>query len=48
MEDPEGHAQIIGRLVEAGATTIQLRLIHHSRDHYIEQLEAMVARRWPP
>ena len=42
MVDPDGTRHIIGRLVEAGATTIQLRLIHHSRDHYIEQLEAMV------
>ncbi len=42
MVDPDGARHIIRRLVEAGATTIQLRLIHHSRDHYIEQLEAMV------
>ena len=42
MVDPDGTRHIVGRLVEAGATTIQLRLIHHSRDHYIEQLEAMV------
>jgi len=42
LVDPAGARHIIGRLVQAGATTIQLRLIHHSRDHYIEQLEAMI------
>ena len=42
LVDPDGARHIIGRLVQAGATTIQLRLIHHSRDHYIEQLEAMI------
>jgi probable F420-dependent oxidoreductase len=40
--DPGGARHIISRLVEAGATGIQLRLIHHSVSHYIEQLEAMV------
>jgi probable F420-dependent oxidoreductase len=42
LVDPDGARHIIGRLVQAGATTIQLRLVHHSRDHYIEQLEAMI------
>jgi probable F420-dependent oxidoreductase len=28
-------------LQEAGATMLSLRLVHHSVDHYIEQLEAM-------
>jgi probable F420-dependent oxidoreductase len=39
--DPEGARHILQRLVGAGATAIQLRLIHHSLEHYIEQLEAM-------
>ena len=30
-------------LCEAGATIINVNFIHHSRDHYIEQLEALVA-----
>jgi probable F420-dependent oxidoreductase len=42
MGDPRGTRQIVGRLVEAGATAIQLRLVHHSLTHYVEQLEAMV------
>ncbi|MEY2419063.1 MAG: hypothetical protein QOG90_1743 [Actinomycetota bacterium] len=29
------------RLVDAGATTLSLRFVHHSVEHYIEQLEAM-------
>jgi hypothetical protein len=28
--------------VEAGATALQLRLIHHSVAHYTEQMEAML------
>jgi probable F420-dependent oxidoreductase len=40
--DPDGARHILRRLVDAGATAIQLRLIHHSVTHYIEQLEAMV------
>jgi probable F420-dependent oxidoreductase len=40
--DPEAARHIIGRLTAAGATAIQLRLIHHSLAHYIEQLEAMM------
>jgi probable F420-dependent oxidoreductase len=42
MADPEGARHIVGRVVEAGATTLQLRLIHHSAAHFVEQLEAMI------
>ncbi len=41
--DPDGARKIAGRLVGAGATCLQLRFVHHSRDHFIEQLEAMAA-----
>ncbi|MGO9458485.1 MAG: LLM class F420-dependent oxidoreductase, partial [Acidimicrobiales bacterium] len=41
--DPAGARKIAGRLVGAGATCLQLRFVHHSRDHFIEQLEAMAA-----
>ncbi|MBV8461755.1 MAG: LLM class F420-dependent oxidoreductase [Acidimicrobiales bacterium] len=41
--DPEGTAHAVDRLIESGATGLQLRLVHHSRAHYIEQLEAFVA-----
>ncbi len=38
--DPDGVRHAVDRLVEAGATGLQLRLVHHSAAHYIEQLEA--------
>jgi probable F420-dependent oxidoreductase len=41
--DPDGVRHAVDRLVEAGATGLQLRLVHHSPSHYIEQLEAFVA-----
>jgi probable F420-dependent oxidoreductase len=41
IDDPDGAAQIVHRLVEAGATGLQLRFVHHSLPHYLEQLEAM-------
>jgi hypothetical protein len=37
-----GTRQEVARLAAAGATALQLRLIHHSVTHYIEQLEAML------
>ena len=40
--DPGGTRQEVARLVAAGATALQLRLIHHSVTHYIEQTEAML------
>jgi probable F420-dependent oxidoreductase len=43
QEDPDGARHVLDRLVEAGATMLQLRFVHHSVDHYVEQLEALVA-----
>jgi probable F420-dependent oxidoreductase len=40
--DPEGARRVLGKLVAAGATSLQLRFVHHSRDHYVEQLEALL------
>jgi probable F420-dependent oxidoreductase len=40
---PEEAASAAGALVEAGATILSLRLVHHSLEHYLEQLEAMAA-----
>jgi probable F420-dependent oxidoreductase len=40
--DPEGAGRSVERLVEAGATALQLGFVHHSVPHYVEQLEAMV------
>jgi hypothetical protein len=32
---------VVGRLLDAGATGLQLGFVHHSLDHYLEQLAAM-------
>ena len=39
--DPGAAAAAAHELVEAGATGLMLGFVHHSLDHYIEQLEAM-------
>jgi probable F420-dependent oxidoreductase len=41
VDDVGGARQIVDRLVEAGATTLQLWFTHRSPVHYVEQLEAM-------
>jgi probable F420-dependent oxidoreductase len=41
--DPEGAREIVRRHVALGATALQLSLVHHSRAHYTEQLEALRA-----
>ena len=41
--EPEVTATVLGKLVAAGATIVQPRLVHHSVDHHIEQLEALTA-----
>lgn len=38
--DPEGATAALQRLEEAGATVANLRVVHHSLAHYLEQLEA--------
>jgi probable F420-dependent oxidoreductase len=43
LGDPAGARRMVARLMEAGATALQLRFVHHSRSHYLEQLEAMAA-----
>jgi probable F420-dependent oxidoreductase len=40
--DVDGARRIVDRLVEAGATTLQLWFTHRSLPHYLEQLEAMM------
>lgn len=39
---PAVAAETAANLRDAGATMLSLRFVHHSVDHYIEQLEAMV------
>ncbi len=41
VADPDGTRTMVDRLVRAGATGLQLRFVHHSLSHYLEQLEAM-------
>lgn len=43
IERPEESAEALGRLADAGATVVSVRVMHHSRAHYIEQLEAAMA-----
>jgi hypothetical protein len=31
----------VARLADAGATALNVRVVHHSLDHYVEQLAAM-------
>lgn len=39
--DPDNTRRTVERLVDAGATGLQLRFVHHSLSHYLEQLDAM-------
>jgi probable F420-dependent oxidoreductase len=39
--DPEATAATVSALRDAGATALALRFVHHSPQHYIEQMEAM-------
>jgi probable F420-dependent oxidoreductase len=39
--EPERVREAAARLAEAGATALNLRFVHHSLDHYLEQLAAM-------
>jgi probable F420-dependent oxidoreductase len=41
MTEPDRVRDAMGRLLEAGATTVNVRFVHHSLDHYLEQLAAM-------
>ena len=39
--EPARVREAVSRLSDAGATTVNVRLVHHSLDHYVEQLAAM-------
>ena len=41
VDDPDGAWTVVGNLTDAGATGLQLGFVHHSLDHYLEQLEAL-------
>jgi probable F420-dependent oxidoreductase len=39
--EPDRVRDAVERLADAGATTLNVRFVHHSLDHYLEQLAAM-------
>jgi probable F420-dependent oxidoreductase len=39
--DPNAATAAVRELVDAGATTVNVRVMHHSPAHYVEQLEAL-------
>jgi probable F420-dependent oxidoreductase len=39
--DPLGTTEVLGSLLEVGATAFSLRFRHHSRTHYVEQMAAL-------
>jgi probable F420-dependent oxidoreductase len=41
LGDPDGVRTVVGKLTAAGATGLQVGFVHHSLDHYLEQLDAM-------
>lgn len=41
--DPDAARRAAQALVDAGATVLSLRLVHHSVDHYVDQLAAMAS-----
>ena len=43
MGEPERVAERVDRFREIGTTTLNVRVVHHSLDHYLEQLAAMQA-----
>jgi probable F420-dependent oxidoreductase len=42
LGDADGTRRAVDRLRDAGATALNLRFVHHSLEHYCEQLAAMV------
>ena len=41
IENPEKTREEVAALVDAGMTTLEARFVHHSLEHYIEQLTAL-------
>ena len=41
MQTADETINTLRELQDAGATMISLRFVHHSVEHYVEQLEAM-------
>ena len=43
LTEPERVGEQLQRFRAIGATGLNVRFVHHSRDHYCEQLAALVA-----
>jgi probable F420-dependent oxidoreductase len=43
LAEPERVREQIGRFAEIGATGLNVRFVHHSRSHYLDQLAALAA-----
>ena len=41
--DPEAVDALLSRWADAGATVVDLHVVHHSLEHYLEQLEALAS-----
>jgi probable F420-dependent oxidoreductase len=41
VKDPEGTKQTLQTMAAAGTTTLSARFVHHSLDHYLEQIAAL-------
>ena len=41
--EPDRVDDLLGEWAGAGATVVDLHLVHHSVDHYLEQLEALAS-----
>jgi probable F420-dependent oxidoreductase len=41
IDEPDRTAEQVTKMAAAGATALALRFVHHSRAHYVEQLQAM-------
>jgi hypothetical protein len=41
LGEPQRVAEQLARFAEVGATAVNARFVHHSRDHYCEQLAAL-------
>ena len=42
LGEPDRVAEQLARFAEIGATGVNVRFVHHSRDHYVEQLAALM------
>ena len=42
-DDPDAVTELLGQWAEAGATVVDLHLVHHSLRHHLEQLEALAS-----